>query len=53
MIMPVGNHKGEEVHSLLTDYLIWLSENWEGDKLREEAEEELNSRRDNNPKFSY
>lgn len=52
MKMPLGRYEDKEVHSLPSDYLKWLMENWEdGGDIQEEAEEEFNRRTDERSHF--
>lgn len=51
MIMPFGKHKGEDISEIEDSYLQWLIDNCEDDEIQQEAEEELNIRRDLSPRF--
>lgn len=51
MIMPWGEHKGEEICDLDDSYLRWLVDCCEDEEIQTEASEELSTRRDNSPGY--
>lgn len=44
MRLPWGKYKGQEIDSIPSDYLRWLAENCDNDRIATAADEEYNWR---------